>query len=42
MKDCFDEIFSSFLVHSEIRKKSKNKENKKLFDLDKQKELIKN
>ncbi len=38
----FDEIFSSYLVHSEIRKKIKKiKKNKKLFDLDKQKELIK-
>ena len=37
----FDEIFSSYLVHSEIRKKIKKiKKNKKLFDLDKQKELI--
>ncbi len=37
----FDEIFSSFLVHSEIRKKIKKiKKNKKIFNLNKQKEFI--
>jgi ATP-dependent DNA helicase RecG len=37
----FDEIFSSYLVHSEIRKKiKKNKKNKKKFNLVKQEELI--
>ena len=37
----FDEIFSSFLVHSEIRKKIKKiKKNKKDFDLNKQNRFI--
>ncbi len=37
----FDEIFSSFLVHSEIRKKIKKiKKNKKDLDLDKQNRFI--
>ena len=39
----FDEIFSTFLVNSEIRKKiKKNKKRNKIIDLNKQKELIKN
>ncbi len=37
----FDEIFSSYLVHSEIRKKVKKvKKNKKIFDFNKQKKII--
>ena len=37
----FDEIFSSFLVHSEIRKKIKRiKKKRKIFNLDKQNDLI--
>ena len=37
----FDEIFSSFLVHSEIRKKIKKiKKKQKTFSIDKQNELI--
>ena len=39
----FDEIFSSYLVHSEIRKKIKKiKKKKKIFDQKKQKEVIDN
>ena len=38
----FDEIFSTFLVNSEIRKKvKKNKKESKVFDLNKQNEIIK-
>ena len=37
----FDEIFSSFLVHSEVRKKIKKiKKKRKIFDLIKQKNLV--
>ena len=37
----FDEIFSSFLVNSEIRKKIKRiKKKRKIFNLDKQNDLI--
>ena len=37
----YDEIFASFLVHSEIRKKIKKiKKQKKIFDLDNQKKLL--
>ena len=37
----YDEIFSTFLVHSEIRKKIKrNKKKNKILDLEKQKEII--
>ena len=37
----YDEIFSTFLVNSEIRKKiKKNKKTKKIFDIKKQNELI--
>ena len=37
----YDEIFSTFLVHSEIRKKIKrNKKKKKILDLAKQKKII--
>ncbi len=37
----FDEIFSTFLVNSEIRKKiKKNKKENKIFDLNKQKKII--
>ncbi len=37
----YDEIFASFLVHSEIRKKIKKiKKQRKIFDLEKQKKII--
>ena len=37
----YDEIFSTFLVHSEIRKKiKKNKKKNKILDLEKQKKII--